>query len=236
MMKRFWKQTSVKESKDNYSILLDQRQLKTPAGSVITIPKNNKLLAVLVAAEWESQQDVLKNYSLPLTSIMTRAVDSFEDQNTRQNAINTLLNYVHSDSICFHQDYPESFVKLQEEYWLPILDWVSSTYGVTVKTTDGICGIKQPDELINKLRKTLESYDNIKLAAFEKAVLRAKSFMIGLALIERRISVEYASMAARLEVQQQINRWGEVEDAHDIDRDDLKRQLGSAIATTLKDN
>ncbi|KAJ2984549.1 ATP synthase complex assembly protein atp12, partial [Globomyces sp. JEL0801] len=77
------------------------------------------------------------------------------------------------------------------------------------------------------LRKTLESYDNIKLAAFEKAVLRAKSFMIGLALIERRISVEYASMAARLEVQQQINRWGEVEDAHDIDRDDLKRQLGN---------
>jgi ATP synthase F1 complex assembly factor 2 len=83
-----------------------------------------------------------------------------------------------------------------------------------IKTTDGILRIKQSDKVIQKFRDIIEGYDNIKLAAFEKAVLRSKSFMIGLTVVEREFSVDFASSAARLEVMHQIDRWGEVEGSY----------------------
>jgi ATP synthase F1 complex assembly factor 2 len=47
---------------------------------------------------------------------------------------------------------------------------------------------------------------------FERAVHVTKSFVISLALVEGKITVEEASEASRVEVLSQIARWGEVED------------------------
>lgn len=130
---------------------------------------------------------------------------------------------------------------LQTTYWSPIIAWLKTKYDLDIVTTDGIVRIQQPDKALTTFREIVESYDPLKLAAFEQAVLRSKSFMIGLALVEREISVEFATKAARLEVMQQIDRWGEVEgnynfhvDAHDLEREDLRRQFGSVIATLIK--
>ena len=50
-------------------------------------------------------------------------------------------------------------------------------------------------------------------AAFERAVLASKSYLIALALVEGHYSVDDAAKAAHVEVQSQIDRWGEVEDS-----------------------
>jgi ATP synthase F1 complex assembly factor 2 len=233
-LKKFWKSATVSEERCGFSILLDGRPLKTPAGKQVMIPLERRVLATLTCAEWELQDQVLKSYSLPLTSIVMRSLDSLENDTTRQGVIDNVLNYVHTDSICYQQDYPESFVKLQQEYWNPIVQWVNEKYDLDVETTTGILSIQQSEKVMKKFREIVESFDTFTLAAFEKAVLRSKSFMIALALIERHIDVEFAAMATRLEVYHQIQRWGEVEDAHDLDREDIKRQLGSVIATIIK--
>ncbi|KAJ9155444.1 hypothetical protein NKR23_g2010 [Pleurostoma richardsiae] len=44
-----------------------------------------------------------------------------------------------------------------------------------------------------------------------------------------RFGVEEAARAANLEVDWQTGRWGEVEDTHDVEKEDLRRQLGSVI-------
>lgn len=51
------------------------------------------------------------------------------------------------------------------------------------------------------------------VAAFERAVLASKSYLIALALVEGHYSVDDAAKAAHVEVQSQIDRWGEVEDS-----------------------
>jgi len=61
-----------------------------------------------------------------------------------------------------------------------------------------------------------------------------KSFLIGLGLVERRLTVEKAVKAARVEVTSQIMRWGEVEDAHDVEREDAKRHLGSVACALIQ--
>jgi len=42
--------------------------------------------------------------------------------------------------------------------------------------------------------------------------MTTKSFIIGIALVEGRLSVDQAAHCAHVEVQSQIDRWGEVED------------------------
>jgi ATP synthase mitochondrial F1 complex assembly factor 2 len=84
------------------------------------------------------------------------------------------------------------------------------------------------------------------LAALERGVLAAKSLLVAARLLvewspvfahmrgddaegRARFGVEEAARVASLEVAWQTERWGEVEDTHDVDREDLKRQLGSVV-------
>ncbi|KAK3943096.1 protein atp12 [Diplogelasinospora grovesii] len=87
------------------------------------------------------------------------------------------------------------------------------------------------------------------LAGLERAVLAGKSLLGGARLVvewseggagtrtttragteqQQRFGVEEAARAASLEVDWQIGRWGEVEDTHDVEKHDVRRQLGSMI-------
>lgn len=44
-----------------------------------------------------------------------------------------------------------------------------------------------------------------------------------------KFGIEEAAKAASLEVAWQTGMWGEVEDTHDVEKEDLRRQLGSVI-------
>ena len=44
-----------------------------------------------------------------------------------------------------------------------------------------------------------------------------------------RFGVEEAAKVASVEVEWQTSRWGEVEDTHDVEKEDLRRQLGSVV-------
>ncbi|KAI9190595.1 uncharacterized protein BJ171DRAFT_557705 [Polychytrium aggregatum] len=232
-MKRFWKKADVRGEPEGYYILLDGRKLKTPEGKPVVIPRNKHLLAYLVAGEWESQEKNLKSYSLPLTSLVVRSIDSFSDPSIRQGVIDNLLRYCHTDSVCYFQDYPDSFVKAQNQYWRTVVQWVETEYNVKVTTTDGIMSARQSPDTVAQLRSIIEGFDNLSLAAFERAVLHSKSFFLALALLSRKIDCDFAARAARLEVWEQIRLWGEVEDSHDLDEQEMKRQLGAATCAAL---
>lgn len=46
---------------------------------------------------------------------------------------------------------------------------------------------------------------------------------------KRTFGIEEAAKATSLEVDWQTGKWGEVEDTHDVEKEDLRRQLGSAV-------
>ncbi|KAF9316209.1 ATP synthase complex assembly protein atp12 [Podila horticola] len=227
--KRFWENAGIKEVGDRIAVTLDGRVLKTPAGNQLTLPKDQRHLALMIAGEWHGQKALLKSHSLPMTSLVARAIDSFigNDQG-RQETLNRLIKFLDTDSICYQQDFPASIVAAQEKHWTPILNWVREEYGLDIKVSQGITYVQQDEATKNKLREIVGSMSDIELSAFERATLTAKSFLIGLAVVKRHLSVEAAWMAAQLEVLDQIDRWGEVEDSHDVDREFVKSQLASA--------
>ncbi|KAH8556965.1 hypothetical protein BGW37DRAFT_515863 [Umbelopsis sp. PMI_123] len=237
-MKRFWKKASIMLVDGKYTVQLDGRNLRTPSKNKILLHSDCKQLAQLLAAEWDGQSTNLKPHSLPLTSLLSRAIDGLdlgaaEDPSIRPQVIDKLMTYLDTDTICFHEDFPDALVKLQDQYWQPILQWIEEQYGVELKVTDGIFQVKQPQETKETLRKMVENMDSLELAALERAVISSKSFLIGLALVKRGITVEQAAQAAHVEVNSQIDRWGEVEDSHDVEKEHIRQALGSVACVVM---
>lgn len=84
------------------------------------------------------------------------------------------------------------------------------------------------------------------LAGLERGILATKSLLVAVRLLaewskefqgasvaknagQERFGIEAATEAASLEVLHQTEQWGEVEDTHDVDNADIRRQLGSVI-------
>ena len=89
------------------------------------------------------------------------------------------------------------------------------------------------------------------LVGLERATLAGKSLCVGARLIGewseniggggqalgessggkkgKRFGAEEAMEASSLEVRWQTGRWGEVEDTHDVEREDLGRHFGSVV-------
>ncbi|KAG0175724.1 ATP synthase complex assembly protein atp12 [Apophysomyces sp. BC1034] len=240
-MQRFWKRAGVKEEKDGWTVVLDHRNLRTPSKQVVKLPLNQHQMALLTAAEWDAQTQSLKMHTLPLTSILARSLDAFnpttaEDPTVQKEVVEKLMTYFDTDAICYHEDFPEALTELQDAHWKPLIEWASKTYDVQINTTTSIFAVTQPKETRRKLQDLVEEMDALELAAFERAVMSSKSFLIGLALVKKAVSVEQAAQAAHVEVNAQIDRWGEVEDSHDVEREYIRQTLGSVACAVMHKN
>ncbi|WVF67746.1 hypothetical protein IAT40_002505 [Kwoniella sp. CBS 6097] len=235
-LRRFWKTVNLEQdaSSGGFSIKLDHRALKTPGGSKLLIPKERRLLALLIANEWENQDEVLKQHALPVTSLASRAIDGLGEGLIREGVVDQMMKYLDTDTILFPNDAPRPLVRMQQEHWDPLFSWLLETYNVTLNLADGFNPARQSPEVIAKLRSVVEGMDNYELAAFERATYASKSFVIALALCKGRLTAHEAAEASHVEVRSQIELWGEVEDTHDVDYQDIRRSLGSVACLLIK--
>ncbi|KXN82575.1 Protein atp12, mitochondrial [Leucoagaricus sp. SymC.cos] len=229
-MKRFWKTVGIESRGDSLAVTLDKRPLKTPDGKPLLVPASKSLLAMLIAAEWDNQKTLIKPHALPVTSLTSRAIDAMSDEPTRAEVREALLNYLDTDTICFYEKTTPQIERLQTEHWDPLFEWVEKTFGVKLNKTEAILFSEQPQETREKLGDIVKDFDQWQMAAMERATYTTKSFVIALALVLRRLSPEQAALAASVEVNSQIERWGEVEDTHDVDYHDVRRHLSSAAS------
>ncbi|KAI7328062.1 hypothetical protein KC315_g6827, partial [Hortaea werneckii] len=103
----------------------------------------------------------------------------------------------------------------------------------------------QPEMTRNAIRGWITGLPAFELAALERGVLATKSLLVAARLLVewsqeyrhlhhekpmgQRFGINEANEAATLEVMHQIENWGEVEDSHDVEREDMRRQLGSVV-------
>ncbi|KAL8946112.1 MAG: hypothetical protein Q9222_007447 [Ikaeria aurantiellina] len=137
----------------------------------------------------------------------------------------------------------------------PIISYLTSSVWPGVQLNPGlddgsIIPSQQPAETRDIIRGWLAGLNAWELVGLERAVLATKSLCVGARLLCEwgesfshvrkalenstssegvRFGAEEAAQACSLEVAWQTGRWGEVEDTHDVEKEDLRRQLGSAI-------
>lgn len=113
----------------------------------------------------------------------------------------------------------------------------------------GVLPTPQDAAVHDAVRAWLEGLDAFDLAGVERAALAGKSVLVAARLVARwsetgletkigegegekeddEFGVEEAAAAVSVEVRWQTGRWGEVEDTHDVEKEDLRRQFGSVV-------
>lgn len=138
---------------------------------------------------------------------------------------------------------------LQRETAEQIIGYLNSTIwpGVSIKPVleeGSILPTKQSDVTRSIIEGWISGLPCYEMVGLERAVLASKSLLVGTRLLVDwswefrdlqgkgkggRFGIEEAALASTIEVRWQTGMWGEVEDSHDVDKEDVRRQLGSAV-------
>lgn len=117
---------------------------------------------------------------------------------------------------------------------------------------DSILPKPQPQMTREIIRGWIHGLPAFELAGLERAVLASKSLLVAVRLLvewsqefrhlwkdgpdRTRFGIEDAAKASTLEVAWQTGIWGEVEDTHDVNKEDIRRQLGSVVLLVSGDD
>jgi len=255
---------------EGLQIHLDKRPLRRPTKQILTIPHNKPHLASAIALEWDllvSAQQALRQHLIPLTSLVSRALDIADEDASgggeiRANIVKTVMRYLDTDSLlCWapeaspdppgyevHASRTESLRSIQQKTAMPIIAYLTEKVWpgieiVPVLDPDSILPKSQPQMTKDVIKGWVSGLPAFELAGLERGVLAGKGLLGAARLVvewsselthlrngeARTFGIEEAAQAASLEVDWQTRMWGAVEDTHDVEREDIRRQLGSVV-------
>lgn len=207
--RRFYKTVEVALTPDGYSVTLDGRLVKTPAGVPLIL--SSEPLAAAVAEEWLAQKETIKPHTMPLMQLAATALDRVGPQ--RDAMIDLALSYASTDLLCYRAETPPDLVERQEAGWQPLLDWVFETCGARLGVTSGVIPLDQPADALDRLRGAITGFTDSGLTALVTAMQACGSLVIALALVRGRVDADTAFALSQLDESLQIERWGDDEEA-----------------------
>jgi chaperone required for assembly of F1-ATPase len=206
---RFYNTASVVEAEGGFGVMLDERQLRTPARTIFAAP--TQALAEAIAAEWAAQGDQIAPLTMPLTRLAFTAID--RTPGLRREIVAEIGRYLETDLICHRASAPDALVAAQARAWDPWIDWAADRLGARLTLARGVVAAAQPAEAGATLRIIAEAMDDFRLTAFADACGGLGSCVLGLALCEGALSVADAYTAATIDEAYQLQLWGEDEEA-----------------------
>ena len=207
---RFYREVSIgSHPGGGYSVLLDGKAVRTPAGSAFVLP--NLQVAEAVADEWRAQEDKINPPTMLLTKLANTAIDRIAPD--RAQAVRQIAAFARSDLLCYRAESPADLVERQDRIWNPLLEWASATYGIRLQCGSGVTYIEQPADALVVLEQAISQLTDFELAACHAAATSAGSAIIALALAAGHIDAGNAFSAAQLDEAYQAERWGMDEEA-----------------------
>jgi len=225
--KRFYKDVSLVDAGNgSYEILLDSKKLKTPGGSIFSV--ESEPLALAVAHEWESQKDQVLLSQMHLTGLCNTAIDN-PTQASKYDLVDNILSFLETDTILFYSDDQENLYKRQIKEWQPIIDWFNNKHELSISPSTSIFLLpKESSEAKEIVRRYLLSYNFEAVHGFTFGIDAIKSLLLMTAIVDKKINVQEAVKLSRLEVDYQVEHWGNVEWAHDIELHDTIARVAAA--------
>lgn len=205
MVKRFYKEVSVQETSEGYKILCDNKPLKCGCKADLALP--TRVLADMVAEEWQSQSDEIKLQAMPVTNFLT-AVLSLDDRQ-RAKIVAELTAFIDTDLLFYRAEYPANLVARQDEKWTPVIVWANKYFGTSFQVTNNILPIKQSFDTVNKIKQEIEAMDDTLLLGFFKLAAVDTSVLLGFATIKGFLDAGEAFALSRLEENFQNEMWGQ---------------------------
>ena len=201
----------VQSKKGKYLLTINNKSLKTPDGNIIELP-SMKLAKILLKDYESSFKSKPLNIVRPI-KITNTAIDKIKPNNIFY--INEITNNLNNDMICYFANSPVELVDLQNKDWLPLINYMKSSYNIELIYTSKLFSINQKPDSLLKLKNILNEINIFKLSAIYTLSQITKSIIISLALVNNKISAKKAFENSNLEELYQISKWGKDEEAFD---------------------
>ena len=224
-MRKFYKTAEPGTAPGGYVVRLDGNPARTPLKNVLLL--QSQPLAAAIALEWAAQGEEIRPTTMPLTLLANTMIDKVRGHD--RAAMNAeILKYGGSDLICYFATHPADIVRLHQERWLPLIQWMKEKYGIILETVSGIKYHQQPKESLESLKKVIEGLDAAEFTVVQSAAATTGSVAIGLAILEEKLSPDEAYKTACVDEIYQLKTWGE--DAVAQERLDITRSELNTIA------
>ncbi|WEX07140.1 ATP12 family protein [Chelativorans sp. AA-79] len=208
--KRFYKRVEVGGADEAWTVLLDGRTVRTPAGAELALP--SEAAARLVADEFGAQGEHIDPMTMPVTRLVNTAIDGVAVD--IQVVMEDILRYASTDLLYYRADAPDRLIELQAEAWDPVLDWAEAELSVRFILAEGVMHVEQPRQTIAAVGAHLRPRnDPLRLAALHVMTTLTGSAILALAVEAGSIEAEAAWEAAHVDEDWNISQWGEDEEA-----------------------
>lgn len=224
-MKRFYRDVTVAETGSGFGVQLDGRAIKTVSARPQVVP--NRALADVMAQEWAEQGDEIDPARFLFRDMADYAIDVVSPDPAA--AIDSLLPYAATDTLCYRAEPDEPFAARQRIMWEPLLTAAEARLGVKFVRISGVMHKPQPPETLERLRDELATLDAFALAALRNTAGLAASLVIGLAALDPQTDVDALWDAANLEEDWQVELWGK-----DWEAAELRAKRAAAFAAAAK--
>lgn len=202
--KRFYTAVTVAERDGGWCVLLDGRPVRTPARRPQHLPTSD--LAAAVAAEWETQADVIDPARMPLTRIINSAIDAVTGREPEVAA--DVVKYAGSDLLLYRAEGPAALVARQAAHWDPVVRWAEGRFGGRFILAEGVMPVTQPEKTLQSVARAVAGYSALSVAALHVMTTTTGSALLALAHAEGAISAAAAWAAAHVDEDHQIELWG----------------------------
>ncbi|MEQ9447849.1 MAG: ATP12 family protein [Rhodospirillaceae bacterium] len=203
--KRVYKTVSVSEDGDVFGVLLDGKPVRTPLRK--TLGARTRALAEALAQEWDAQDPVIDREAMPLTRLVSTALDRVGPE--REEVIAALMSYVDAELLCYRAEHPADLKTRQQRTWDPVLEWLRAAHGADLACVEGIMPASQSPDSVAALQAALTKLDDERLTAFQACAAATKSLALAFALVDGPLTAEQVAAAAHLDEIYQAEQWGE---------------------------
>lgn len=223
---RFYKDVTIEMREGGFVVMLDGRDLKTPAKEALTLP--NEALAIAVRDEFDAQIDVIAPDTMPIFSLAATAIDRVMTQ--RETLDDELVRYGQNDLICYRcsADEDEVLATRQSQQWGAVQEWMGQSYQVSLLAFDGIMPQPQPAEAAPNLAVAVRAIDQWRYVALYRATTLTGSLSLGLGFVSGHFDMPELMKLAFLDEYYQEEKWGVDEWAVER-RDNIEKELQDAF-------
>ncbi|MEL7029292.1 MAG: ATP12 family protein [Pseudomonadota bacterium] len=202
--RRFYETAAVEEGSAGFEVRLDGRLALTPARAPLAYRR--KPLAEAVASEWAAQEEHIVPLSMPLTRLLTTAIDRGESEGSAWRA--ELVRFAGSDLLCYRAESPAELVRRQSDVWSSYLTWAEAGHGLRFAVTDGVMAVPQPSATLDAVAAHAERLELADVLALKGLAEMSGSYVLALAVAEKFVAAQDAFAASRLDETFQAEQWG----------------------------
>ena len=207
--RRFWTSVGLRAADGGWQVALDDRVVNTPGKLPLVLP--TRALAQAVADEWDAVDQAIDPGAMPVTRAANSAIEKVAPQ--FDAVAGMLAEYGGTDLLSYRDDRQDALAREQAAGWDPILDWAADNLGARLAVTGGVIPVAQDPAALAALRGHVAALDPWGLTALHDLVTLPGSLILGLAVVNGRLSAEQAHRLSRLDEDYQARIWGRDDEA-----------------------